>query len=128
MKNQEEDDDDKDAVYKVKDLEEYCKSIAKRTSEEFDVENWKEILDYISLEQIEQIARDFSLGESDDGFLIINEEKYLLAIEEVLTRVQSLIIAKLASEGFLECAWDDEINDMVFWLSEEGEKEQEKEE
>lgn len=51
----------------------------------------------------------------------ISDESYYKYIEELNTRMISNMLSKLASQGVLETAFDEEINDFVFWTKEKNE-------
>lgn len=53
---------------------------------------------------------------------IISEEAYMEFIEELNSRLVSNLISKLASQGVLETAFDEEANDFVFWVKDPNEK------
>lgn len=52
----------------------------------------------------------------------ITDDNYMLYVEELNSRMISNMLAKLASEGLLETAFDEEINDFVFWTKDSDEK------
>ena len=52
----------------------------------------------------------------------ITDGNYMLYVEELNSRMISNMLAKLASEGLLETAFDEEINDFVFWAKDSDEK------
>lgn len=53
---------------------------------------------------------------------IISEESYMEFVEALNSRLVSNLIAKLASQGLLETAFDEEANDFVFWVKDPNEK------
>lgn len=53
---------------------------------------------------------------------IISEEAYMQFVEELNSRLVSNLISKLASQGVLETAFDEEANDFVFWVKDPNEK------
>jgi predicted transcriptional regulator len=53
---------------------------------------------------------------------IISEEAYMQFVEELNSRLVSNLISKLASQGILETAFDEEANDFVFWVKDPNEK------
>jgi len=53
---------------------------------------------------------------------IISEEAYMEFVEELNSRLVSNLISKLASQGVLETAFDEEANDFVFWVKDPNEK------
>ena len=50
----------------------------------------------------------------------INEDRYLDMIEGFNQRLISNMVQKLARDGTLEIAFDDEKNDFVFWVNRNG--------
>jgi predicted metal-binding transcription factor (methanogenesis marker protein 9) len=52
----------------------------------------------------------------------ISDDDYMLYVEELNSRMISNMLVKLASEDFLETAFDEEINDFVFWAKDNNEK------
>lgn len=109
--------------YSIKDINGMITHIIKEVSEYFNTnEDFQEILSYCSTNEIEVIIKDNAVGEDASGRSIITIESYNQIIDDVISRIQSAVLARLASEGHLECGWDDELNDMVFWLPDENNK------
>lgn len=54
--------------------------------------------------------------------ITISDDDYMLFIEELNTRMIGNMLAKLASQGVLETAFDEELNDFVFWAPDKNEK------
>jgi hypothetical protein len=48
----------------------------------------------------------------------LNEERNQQNFEEAATWIHNVGLAKLAAQDLIECAWDDELNEMVFWQKE----------
>lgn len=110
----------KNQKYTISDMNGMIDHILQEVAEYFNTnEDVEEILSYCSTNEIEVIIKDNSVGEDASGRSIITIESYNQIIDDVISRIESAVLAKLASEGHLECAWDDELNDMVFWLPDE---------
>lgn len=75
----------------------------------------KDINQYITLEQCSSIIKNIS--HKIDGEYYINEETYIMIIEEIASQIHQSALSKLASEGIIECAWDDETEQMIFWVN-----------
>ena len=106
--------------YTIIDMSGMIDHIIKEVCEYFNTEeDIEEVLAYCSLDEIETIIQDNSVEKDENGRSVITIESYNQIIDDVINRIQSVVLARLASEGHLECAWDDELNDMVFWLPDE---------
>lgn len=103
--------------YSIIDMEGYASAIRDGAARSF-AEDYSENLDnIISLQQITNLVEQHSLGQDEEGYHLINEEVFDFIFEEVRVWIYEVGLAKLAAKGFVECAWDDEANEMVFWLS-----------
>ena len=102
-------------VYSINNLKLYAESIRKNAALSF-CENYSENLyDYISIGQMIDIMKQNSIGMDDDGNYLIDEDSYDLIFDETRTRLYNVGLTKLAAEGKIECAWDDDKNEMIFW-------------
>lgn len=104
-------------TYSVTEVEGYCNAIANSIAEEFS-SSVEDVYQYCSLAEIKNILEENCVGHDEDDRPIINMDVHNAIFQNVLLRVQNIAISQLASEGYLECAWDEELNDMVFWLKE----------
>jgi hypothetical protein len=48
----------------------------------------------------------------------LNEQKNQQIFDEATIWIHNVGLAKLAAQDLVECAWDDELNEMVFWQKE----------
>lgn len=103
-------------IYSINDLNKYAESIRKNAALSFAQYHDENLDDFISIGQVENLIRDHSIGTDDDGCLIIDEDSYNQTFDDVRTFLYNVGLAKLAAAGKVECAWDNEINEMVFWL------------
>jgi len=109
---------EEEQCYTILDEHGFAEAVALSVAGCFDSENIKEVLQYVNEEQILNCVREKCLGFDDDQ-MIINSKIYEDTINDLAQMMQGKMLAKLAAEGYLESAWDDELNDMVFWLAEE---------
>jgi hypothetical protein len=106
-------------IYSIIDLDGYAASIRDFAAKSF-LENYEENLDdYISVEQVKSIIIGYSLGQDDEFNYLLNEEVFNDTFEDVREWIFNVGVAKLASKGLVECAWDDESNEMVFWCKDD---------
>jgi len=103
-------------VYAVTDLNGYVSDMrlvaAQSLSENCEQDNLDH---YISLDQMIGIVKQKSVGLDDQNRYLLNEDANEKIFEEVAIWIHNAGLAKLAAMDLIECAWDDEINDMVFW-------------
>ena len=103
-------------IYSITDLDGYASSIRVSVADSF-TENYTENLDeYITLEQSKNIIIGYSLGQDEDGHYLIDEESFNNAFDDMREWFYEAGLSKLAAKGLVECAWDDDLNQMIFWV------------
>lgn len=108
-------------TYSIMDLAGYASSIREGAAKSY-TETYTENLDeFISIQQIIGLIKNHNVGKDEDGNYLITEDNFNDIFEEVRNILYSVGLARLAAKGLIECAWDDETNDMIFWLSDAGE-------
>lgn len=81
-------------------------------------ENYTENLDdFITVAQIEKLVINKSVGTDDNGDYLITEAIFDDIFEDIRGSIYQAGLSKLAAKGIIECAWDDDSNEMIFWLS-----------
>lgn len=75
-----------------------------------------QVLEYTSIDQIINIIHQHA-DVTNTNVLVVDDHKYDQIIKDTWLSIYSTILAKLVSVGLVDCAWDNEINDMIFWLS-----------
>lgn len=107
-------------TYSIVDLNGYAKTIRDGAAKSF-TETYTENLDeFISLDQIIGLIEENSVGKDEEDNYLITQENFNDIFEEVRNRLYTVGLSRLAAKGLIECAWDDEANEMVFWLSDAG--------
>jgi hypothetical protein len=102
-------------IYSIVDLDGYANSLRDGVAKSF-VDNYTENLDdYITLEQVKNIIIGYSLGQDDNGDYLINSEVFNDTFDDVREWFYEAGLSKLAAKGVIECAWDNETNQMIFW-------------
>lgn len=103
-------------LYSIFDLEGYAKEM-RNTAAKSLKEDYAENLDeYISLEQVYNIVAKESVGLDDEDRYILDEESNDRIFETIKVWIYNCGLAKLAGNDMIECAWDNECNEMVFWI------------
>ena len=104
--------------YSICDIDGFCLALREAAAKSF-TDNYSENLDdFISLKQIENILRKHSLGFDDNDDPIITEEIYYRIFDDIRDWIYGVGVAKLAAKDKIECAWDNELNEMIFWMKE----------
>ena len=116
-----------DQVYAVTDLQGYISQMRNVAAESVSENSDNDNLDsYISLDQMIGIVKSQSLGTDEENRYLLNEKANEKIFEETAVWIHNVGLAKLAAKDRIECAWDDELNEMVFWSKESKQNEQPK--
>ncbi len=106
-------------VYAITDLEGYASQMREAAASSISENSSEDNLDeYITLDQMIGLVKTNCLGFDDNDHPLLNEQKNQYIFEEAATWIHNFGLAKLAAKDFVECAWDDELNEMVFWHKE----------
>ena len=106
--------------YSIIDLEGFAKSLRAGVASSFE-ENYTESLDgFISVDQVINLIKKNNLGKDEENNYIINEKIFDDIFNEIREWFYSVGLSKLASAGYVDCAWDNDSNEMVFWLANEA--------
>ena len=106
--------------YSIIDLEGFAKSLRAGVASSFE-ENYTESLDgFISVNQVINLIKKNNLGKDEENNYIINEKVFDDIFNEIREWFYSVGLSKLASAGYVDCAWDNDSNEMVFWLANEA--------
>lgn len=104
--------------YTIDDVDGYCHQTRALVGTTFDTGITDQELDqYITLAQVEKILDDFCDYHEENGLPIICQETHNNICEAILTRINNVGLAKLAADDSLQVAFDEEINDFVFWAT-----------
>lgn len=118
MEDYEDIDDSELNFYSIEDINGYCRETRFMVASDFaDNLTDKEIDQYISLSQVEKFVDEFCDEHDDNGRPIICEQSHNAICEAILIRIQNVGMAKLAADDTLQVAFDEEINDFVFWAT-----------
>jgi len=71
-----------------------------------------------TLNQVESIIAEKSIDIDEESKYIINGDIFEDIFDEVRNLIYQSAMSQLAAKGYVECAWDDEKNKMVFWVAE----------
>jgi len=105
---------------KIRNLKLFTKSIRKNMVMAFPRSYHNQVDNLISLSQTETLVRKYIEPGYNDEF-ILGEENYDLLCNEIKRRIYNSSLGLAASSGTIECAWDDQSNEMFFWHTESNE-------
>ena len=105
---------------KIRNLKLFTKSIRKNMVMVFPKAYFRHIDNLISLYQTENLVRNHIEPGYNDEF-IISEENYHLLCDEIKKWIYNSSLSLVALSGKIECAWDDDSNEMFFWHPESNE-------
>lgn len=105
-------------LYAITDLDGYisqmreaaAKSICENTDDNLD--------DYISINQMVNLVKENCKGYDDENRPLLDEKSNEKIFEDAAIWIHDVGLAKLAGRDLIECAWDNESNEMVFWAKE----------
>lgn len=107
-------------VYAITDLQGYVSQMrdaAAKSLTESD-EYTENLNDFISLEQMINMVKNECVGFDDEDRPLLDEDTNEKIFEDTAIWIHNVGLAKLAAQDLVECAWDNESNDMVFWAKE----------
>lgn len=106
-------------IYAITDIESYVEEMRKASADNISKDAAEDNLDdYISIDQMIELVNLNCLGFDDQSRPLLNEEANKKIFEEATIWIHNVGLAKLAGKDLIECAWDEEINEMVFWAKE----------
>lgn len=104
--------------YVVSDLLGFATNIRESVANSFS-DNYSENLDdFITINQVILVIKEHSANDRDQ--IIINEESFNDIFDSVRVWIYESALAKLAANGFVECAWNSDINEFEFWIAEKN--------
>lgn len=102
-------------VYSIINLEKYAEYMRKRAARSISEDESENLDGFITVKQACLMIEEHSIGKDEEGKFLLDDKSHELLFEAIRTRIYNCGLSKLASEGLLECAWDSEKGDMVFW-------------
>lgn len=102
-------------VHAILDLDRYASYIRKRAAISLAEDYTEDLDEFLTIPQAVGMIKEHSIGIDEEGRHLLDEESHSLLFDAARTRIHNCGLAKLAAEGLLECAWDDDANEMMFW-------------
>jgi hypothetical protein len=73
-----------------------------------------------SLMIVKSVMQKQKNKKTDEIRYVLNDEIFLNLIQSLSDRMTSNILQGLVNKGFIEMAFDDKINDFIFWVKDEN--------
>ena len=102
-------------IFTIVDLTRYAMSMRKNAVLSLGDDVESNLDQFITLSQVGQLIKNNSVGEDEEGNYLITEDTFNQTFDEIRTWIEGVVLATLAAEDKIECAWDDETNEMIFW-------------
>lgn len=102
-------------VYVIIDIEGYVSQIRDAAAKSLSEEYSENLDDFISIGQIINMVKNECVGFDDKDRPLLNEDTNEKIFENIAIWIHNVGLAKLAAQDLVECAWDDNFNEMVFW-------------
>lgn len=102
-------------TYAITDLQGYVSQLRQAAADSLSADNQDNLNDYISLNQVIGLVNENCLGFDELDRPILDEDANETIFDSVAMRIYNVGLAKLAAQDLIECAWDNESNEMIFW-------------
>jgi hypothetical protein len=113
-------------VYAITDLEGYANEMRIAAAKSLSANQDDNLDEYISLNQMINLVKSECVGYDHKDRPLLNEESNEQIYEKTVIWMHNVGLAKLAAKGLVECAWDNQTNEMVFWANPEINKPEKK--
>ena len=107
-------------VYAIVNLDKYVEEVRDAAAKSICQDNNDNLDEYISLNQMINLVSEHSLGIDEKNRYILDEETNEEIFDSASIWIHNVGLAKLAAKNLVECAWDDESNEMVFWTKDKN--------
>jgi len=105
-------------IYAIVDLQGYASEMREAAAKTISNSYNENLDEFISIDQMIGLVKENCVGFDDNDRPLLNEDANENIYESTISWIHGVGLAKLASKGLIECAWDNDINEMVFWPNE----------
>lgn len=105
-------------LYAIVDLEGYASQMREAAAKSLCDTSNDDLNDYITLTQIINMVKENCKGFDEEDRPLLDEDINEKIFEDTAVWIHGVGLAKLAAQDLIECAWDDDNNEMVFWAKE----------
>jgi hypothetical protein len=104
-----------DELYAIVDLEGYVQEMRQAAASSLSDSDTDDLNNYISVNQMINLVKNECLGYDDNDRPMLNEDANCKIYESTVAWIHNVGLAKLAAQDLIECAWDSELSEMIFW-------------
>jgi hypothetical protein len=105
----------KEETHVIMNLDKYAAYMRKKAATYFSDDYDDDLDEFVTIPQVRQMIAHRSSGMDDKDRYLLSETGCDELFEDLKTRLYNCGLSKLAAKGLLECAWDEENEEMVFW-------------
>ena len=113
-------------VYAITNLDGYAHEMRTAAAKAISDAPADDLDSYISVGQIINLVKKKCLGLDDLDRPMLDETINENIYEDVAVWIHNVGLARLAGQDLIECAWDNDLNEMVFWAKENKTKKEKK--
>ena len=109
-------------VYAIVDLDGYVREMRDAAAKTLAEDHDENLDEFINVHQMINLVKSECVGFDDNERPMLNEDTNEIIYEKTVAWIHNAGLAKLAAQGLIECAWDSNLNEMVFWSNETPQK------
>jgi hypothetical protein len=102
-------------VYAITNLEGYVTQMREVAAKSLAENNQENLDQYITVNQMMNLVKSGCVGFDDQDRPLLDEDTNEKIFNDTTVWLHNAGLAKLAAQDLIECAWDSELNEMVFW-------------
>jgi hypothetical protein len=102
-------------VYAIVDLDGYVREMRDAAAKTLAEDHEENLDEFISVNQMINLVKSECIGFDDNERPMLNEDANEMIYEKTVEWIHNAGLAKLAAQGLIECAWDNNLNEMIFW-------------
>jgi hypothetical protein len=115
-------------VYAITDLSSYVSQMRETAAISLSDSHEENLDSYINLQQMIGLVNKNCLGFDEKNRPLLNEDANAEIFGQTAAWIYNAGLAKLAAQDLIECAWDSEANEMIFWPKQKPSEEKTKNE
>lgn len=106
-------------VYAIVDLDGYVREMRDAAAKTLAEDHEENLDEFISVNQMINLVKSECIGFDDNERPMLNEDANETIYEKTVAWIHNAGLAKLAAQGLIECAWDSDLGEMIFWSNKE---------
>lgn len=102
-------------IYAIVDLDGYVREMRDAAAKTLAEDHEENLDEFINVNQMINLVKSECIGFDDNERPMLNEDANEMIYEKTVAWIHNAGLAKLAAQGLIECAWDSNLNEMIFW-------------